>query len=108
MNLSLIPLASRLKDAKDGYVCQPEYTPCLIQEWADMPIKAYFGGQPEALQKLYGILDIAGDSNPPYRLVAELILDQTHSFAGMEEEALLLLTVPAKAYVSARQKREER
>ena len=108
MQLCLIPLASRLDAAKNGSVCQPEYVPCLIQAWADMPIKAYFGSQTGALQQLYRILDISEDANPPYQLVAELIFEQMHSCTGMDEEALSLLTVPVKAYIGAGEKREGR
>lgn len=107
MKLTRIPLAKRLDATAHGRTCQPEYIPCLIQGWADMPLKAYFGGQTEALRRLYKILGISEDANPPYRLAAGLVFEQMHSFAGMDEEALRLLTAPVKAYIGAGEEGKE-
>lgn len=100
VDLTRIPLAERIQSAQDGHVCQPEYLPALIRQWARMPIKAYFGPCKKELERLYAILGLKSDENPSYQDVAGMICDPKYALAAVEEEGigrLLALKTPSGA-----------
>lgn len=91
-----IPLEQRLESARGGYVCQPEYMPALIRQWARMPIASYFGPCRKELEQLRSILGLAPEDNPSYQKVAAII--DSLPFCGDEcAEAVELLAAPVRA-----------
>ena len=93
-----IPLDERIQSARDGRTRQPEYLPALVQQWAKMPIKAYFGDCEQELERLYAILNLAPDENPAYQAVAGRIFDLKYiTSGGMDVEATELLAAPVRA-----------
>lgn len=89
-----IPLAERIQSARDGRVCQPEYLPTLVRQWAGMPIKAYFGPHKKELERLYAILGLEPHENPSYQTVAGMISNITYALVDADAEAVELLAVP--------------
>ena len=105
MELTRIPLPIRLAVARSDQVCQPEYFPCLIQEWAKMPIRTYFSTCTEELQQLYFALGLASEENPSYQAVAEMVNDEMALFGGLNTEALGLLAAPVRALDNLQKKK---
>lgn len=91
--ITRIPLEERLQAARNGCVCQPEYLPALIREWARTPVKAYFGPCKEEMERLYTILGLKPDENPSYWAVAGMICELDESVG---ETAAELLTAPMR------------
>ena len=56
MNLTRVSLPERIEAAQEGRTRQPEYLPCLVQQWAKMPIRAYFGPCKVQLERLLELL----------------------------------------------------
>lgn len=91
MELVKVPLQERADAAREGRTAQPEYLPCLVQEWAKMPIQAYFGSCRAELLQLYDLLGFAPEENPSYQAVALRIFnDYAASSENAQEEARLL------------------
>ena len=98
MEVTRVPLQTRIQQAGAGKVSQPEYLPTLIRQWAALPIRAYFGGCTAEQQRLYGILGLAAEDNPSYGAVAQMILaHRACAFGGFEGDAADLLAVPVLA-----------
>lgn len=97
MEIIKYSLSKRIQNVREGKVCQPEYPAALIQQWAKMPIKAYFGSCENELQQLYFLLGLAPEDNPSYASVAKMIFDnRDYAFGGLDEEAVCLLAVPVR------------
>ena len=94
-----IPLSERIENAKCGLVSQPEYCPCLIRQWAEMPVKAYFG---RSLQwrGLFRRLGLEMTANPTYQKVAEMIKET-------DEEFLVELLILASPIWGAKREEEK-
>lgn len=96
-----IPLDERIRSARDGRTRQPEYLPALVQQWAKMPVKAYFGDCKQELERLYAILNLAPDENPSYQAVAGKIFDLKYlnctATGDVDIEAAELLAAPVWA-----------
>ena len=97
-----IYLSERLASARNGQVCQPEYLPCLILQWARMPIKSYFGSCVQEQEQLYGILGLAPEDNPSYQDVAEQITLRINTGIREAIQAADLLAAPVCAVMSKR------
>ena len=97
-----IPLAERIADTKKGYVSQAEFCACLIQRWAKMPIRAYFGYSKSQWQTLARRLGLDPSSSPTYQEVASMIHQTDESFT----EELLLLATPIWEVERERRKHE--
>lgn len=53
-----LPLTERLQNLKDGYPAHPEYVPCAIWSFADVPMSAYldhYDMEMTALAEIIGI-----------------------------------------------------
>lgn len=107
MEPARIPLEERLGAARAGRVCQPEYFPCLIRRWAEMPIRTYFGVCNQELERLCRLLDIAPEDNPSYQDVAAMICKITYAedLDNRDEEAMDLLAAPVRAFFNAQNKK---
>ena len=94
-----IPLDERIQSARDGRTRQPEYLPALVQQWAKMPVKAYFGDCKQELEQLYTILNLAPDENPIYQAAAGKIFDlkDLTTSGGVDIKAVELLAAPVWA-----------
>ena len=84
-----IPLADRMSTARHGKVSQPEYCFCLVRQWAQMPIKAYFG-RSRKWRTLFRCLGLELSANPTYQEVAAMINEVDEEFTS----ELLLLADP--------------
>ncbi|MGO5024544.1 hypothetical protein ACTQ4E_15915 [Lawsonibacter sp. LCP25S3_G6] len=84
-----IPLSERIKTAKRGRVSQSEYCPCVIQQWGNTPIKAFFGRSTK-WKTLFGHLGLELTQNPTYQEVAAMIDPNDEEFTT----ELLLLASP--------------
>lgn len=93
MKLKPIALAVRITLAEQGEIGQPEYYAGILRQWAQMPIKSYFGSHKKAQERLFRLLDLDPDDNPSYQAVAYLVY---HSSAN--NELLDLLSIPLQAY----------
>lgn len=67
-----IPLSTRIDAATRGMVSQSEYCPCVIQQWGNTPIKAYFGRSTK-WRMLFRLLGLELTENPTYQEVAAMI-----------------------------------
>ena len=67
-----IPLADRVATARRGQISQPEYCHCLVRQWAQMPVKAYFG-RSDKWKTLFRLLGLELSANPTYQEVAAMI-----------------------------------
>ena len=95
-DFTIIPLNQRLEAVRDKKVCQPEYLPALIRQWARMPIASYFGPCRKELEQLRAVLGLTPEENPSYQEVAAKIDDLP--FCGeASAEALELLAAPVRA-----------
>ena len=74
MEITRISLSERIESFKRDQTRQPEYIPCPIRQWAQMPIKAYFGRCTTQQQQLYRLLGLAPESDPPYQAVAAMVM----------------------------------
>ena len=84
-----IPLAARVSVARHGQISQPEYCFCLVRQWAQMPVKAYFG-RSDKWRALFQRLGLELSANPTYQEVAAMMDPADKEF--MNE--LLLLAAP--------------
>ena len=104
MKLVPLPLSQRLSSAAGGFVCQPEYLPCLIKLWATLPLQAYFGGCPQELQQLCALLGLPEGSELNYQQAAQRIHD-TLDAPDDTSEALELLLAPFRCFLEKTQGR---
>lgn len=84
-----ISLSERIKTARSGRVSQSEYCPCVIQQWGNTPIKAYFG-RSNKWRMLFRHLGLEPTENPTYQEVAAMIDPKDEEFTT----ELLLLASP--------------
>ena len=89
MMVHQIPLSERMDNARRGCVSQSEYTPCLIQQWGNTPVKAYFG-RSNKWEMLFRQLGLELTENPTYQEVAAMIHMNDEEFTS----ELLLLASP--------------
>ena len=73
MTVQQIPLSERIETTKRGKVCQASYCDCLIRQWAETPIKAYFGRSSSQWRMLFRRLGLPMTANPTYQEVAVMI-----------------------------------
>lgn len=106
MEYQKIPLKEQLERAEDGCIVHPEYIPCAIRAWADIPLPVYFGGGEDGeegtgqLAKLLGISP-AFAGKLAYKEAAMRVsrLRRKPDGKGRELEAVRLLAQPlADAY----------
>ena len=90
MTVQQIPLSQRIETAKRGKVSQPEYCLCLVQQWANTPIKAYLGRSSSQCRMLFRRLGLDMKANPTYQEVADMIAKDDVDFI----EELYLLASP--------------
>ena len=82
MVVQQIPLSERIKGAERGVVSQPEFCSCLIQQWAETPIKAYFGRSSFRWRPLFRRLGLEPTANPTYQEVAAMIHETDEEFTA--------------------------
>ena len=71
MELTRVSLPERIEAAQEGRTRQPEYLPCLVQLWAETPIRAYFGPCKVQLERLLELLELSPeDENLAYQDIA--------------------------------------
>ena len=83
MNLTRVSLPERIEAAQDGRTRQPEYLPCLVQQWAKTPIRAYFGPCKVQMERLLELLELSPeDENLAYQDIAMRVFDLLDSGYG--------------------------
>ena len=102
MKFLRVALSERIEAVQAG---QPEYLSCLIQQWAKMPIRTYFGSCTKQLQQLLRLLCLAPEANPSYQAVAGMICGRRYSSGDMDTRAIRLLATPIQANWAPRRKR---
>lgn len=109
MELTRVSLPERIEAAQEGRTRQPEYLPCLVQQWAKTPIRAYFGPCKAELEQLLELLKLSPeDENLAYqdiamRLFGLLNRDYIRGTAAME-----LLAVPVRTAWEQTKKQRDR
>ena len=109
MELTRLSLPERMEAAQEGRTRQPEYLPCLVQQWAKTPIRAYFGPCKAELEQLLELLKLSPeDENLAYqdiamRLFGLLNRDYIRGTAAME-----LLAAPVRTAWDQTKKRRDR
>ena len=95
MNLTRVSLPERMEAAQEGRTRQPEYLPCLVQQWAKMPIRAYFGPCKAELEQLLERLKLSPeDEKLAYQDIAMRVFDLLGSDETRGTAATELLAVP--------------
>ena len=95
MNLTRVSLPERMEAAQEGRTRQPEYLPCLVQQWAKMPIRAYFGPCKAELEQLLERLKLSPeDEKLAYQDIAMRVFDLLGSDGTRGTAATELLAVP--------------
>ena len=95
MELTRVSLPERMEAAKEGRTRQPEYLPCLVQLWAETPIRAYFGPCKVQLERLLELLELSPEAeNLAYQDIAMQVFDLLGSDETRGTVATELLAVP--------------
>lgn len=105
MELTRVSLPERIEAAQEGRTRQPEYLPCLVQQWAKTPIRAYFGPCKAELEQLYHLLGFVPVDNPTYQTVAMMIFDLLYTDHERGTATIELLAAPVQTVWAQVQKR---
>lgn len=108
MELIRVSLPERIEAARKGRTRQPEYLPCLVQQWAKMPIQAYFGTCKAELERLYHLLGLVSEDTPTYQTVAMMIFDLLYTDHEKGTATMELLVAPVRLVWEQVQKRRNR
>lgn len=108
MEVTQVSLSERIEAAQEGRTRQPEYLPCLVQQWAKLPIRAYFGTCKAELERLYHLLGLVSEDTPTYQTVAMMIFDLLYTDHERGIVATELLAAPVKMVWEQVQKRRNR
>lgn len=107
-----LPLTERLQNLKDGYPAHPEYVPCAIWSFADVPMSAYLANFDLEMTALADIFGVPKDEFEDYtykKVACELVeLRDSAEYGEFYGEALLHLTAPIRFFWQARRPRIEK
>lgn len=97
MNLTRVSLPERIEAAQEGRTRQPEYLPCLVQQWAKTPIRAYFGPCKVQMERLLELLELSPeDENLAYQDIAMQVFDLLNKNYIRGTAAMELLVAPVR------------
>ena len=109
MNLTRVSLPERIEAAQEGRTRQPEYLPCLVQQWAKMPIRAYFGPCKAELEQLLEHLKLSPeDANLAYQDIAMRLFDLLNKNYIQGTAAMELLAAPVRTAWEQTKRRRDR
>ena len=109
MELTRVSLPERIEAAQEGRTRQPEYLPCLVQQWAKTPIRAYFGPCKVQMERLLELLELSPeDENLAYQDIAMRVFDLLDSDETRGTAATELLAVPVWTAWEQTKKRRDR
>ena len=101
-----MPLAERLGRLKKGYPAHPEFVPCAIWSFANIPVSAYLANYDMEMTALAEILGIPKDEFGAYtykEVASELMeLRESAEYGEFFGEAVLHLTAPIRFFWQAR------
>lgn len=97
MELTRVSLPERMEAAQEGRTRQPEYLPCLVQQWAKTPILAYFGPCKVQMERLLELLEFSPeDENLAYQDIAMRLFDLLNKNYIQGTAAMELLAAPVR------------
>ena len=109
MNLTRVSLPERIEAAQEGRTRQPEYLPCLVQQWAKTPIRAYFGPCKVQMERLLELLELSSeDEHLAYQDIAMRLFDLLNKNYIQGTAAMELLAAPVRTAWEQTEKRRDR
>ena len=109
MELTRVSLPERIEAAQEGRTRQPEYLPCLVQQWAKMPIQAYFGPCKAELEQLLELLKLSPeDENLAYQDIAMRLFGLINRDYIRGTAAMELLAAPVRTEWEQTKRRRDR
>lgn len=107
MELTRVSLPERIEAAQEGRTRQPEYLPCLVQQWAKTSIRAYFGPCKAELEQLLELLKLSPeDENLAYQDIAMRVFNLLNRDYMRGAAVMELLAAPVRtAWEQAKKRR---
>lgn len=109
MAVEMQPLRERVSRLSKGYPAHPEYVPCVIQSFAELPMSAYLQGFESEKEKLSMLLGMeTGDiDGMTYKDIACLIYEvkEQGDYEEIVEETVAVLAAPFQLYWQQRKER---
>ena len=83
MQVQQIPLDERIKIVKADMICDETFFSRMIQQWAEMPIKAYLDSGSPQWKTLCYRLGLEVTANPTYQEIAVMINESDEAFGAV-------------------------
>ena len=97
-----LPLTERLQNLKDGYPAHPEYVPCAIWSFADVPMSAYLANFDLEMTALADIFGVPKDEFEDYtykKVACELVeLRDSAEYGEMFHDAVTYFSAPIRNF----------